>query len=68
MFKAVYDGHRDFTAIAVVGGKEGEISGAFPPCGVCRQEKRFLDISDLTEEEASVVTSVVEVLRKKHEA
>ena len=35
---------------------------------MCRQEKRFLDISDLTEEEASVVTSVVEVLRKKHEA
>ena len=35
---------------------------------MCRQEKRFLDISDLTEEEASVVTSVVEVLRKKHES
>ena len=37
LFKAVYDGHRDFTAIAVCGGKEGVISGAFPPCGVCRQ-------------------------------
>ena len=36
-FKAVYDGHREFTAIAVVGGKEGVIEGAFPPCGVCRQ-------------------------------
>ena len=36
-FKAVYDGHRDFTAIAVVGGKDGVISGFFPPCGVCRQ-------------------------------
>ena len=35
---------------------------------LCRQEKRFVDISDLTEEEASVVCSVVEVLRKKHEA
>jgi hypothetical protein len=35
---------------------------------LCRQEKRFLDISDLTEEEASVVTGVVEVLRKKHES
>lgn len=34
---------------------------------LCRQEKRFVDISDLTEEEASVVCSVVEVLRKKHE-
>ena len=39
-FKAVYDGHRDFTAIAVCGGKEGVISGAFPPCGVCRQVMR----------------------------
>ena len=36
-FKAVYDGHRDFTAIAVCGGKDGVISGYFPPCGVCRQ-------------------------------
>ena len=39
-FKAVYDGHREFTAIAVVGGKEGQITGAFPPCGVCRQVMR----------------------------
>ena len=40
LFKAVYDGHRDFTAIAVCGGKDGEITGAFPPCGVCRQVMR----------------------------
>lgn len=39
-FKAVYDGHRAFTAIAVVGGKDGKITGAFPPCGVCRQVMR----------------------------
>ena len=39
-FKAVYDGHRDFTAIAVCGGKNGEITGMFPPCGVCRQVMR----------------------------
>lgn len=39
-FKAVYDGHRDFTAIAVVGGKDGVISGLCPPCGVCRQVMR----------------------------
>ena len=39
-FKAVYEGHRDFTAIAVCGGKGGEISGSFPPCGVCRQVMR----------------------------
>ena len=36
-FKAVYDGHRDFTAIAVCGGKDGVVTGLFPPCGVCRQ-------------------------------
>ena len=39
-FKAVYDGHRDFKAIAVCGGKDGVIDGQFPPCGVCRQVMR----------------------------
>ena len=45
-FKAVYDGERDFEAIAVVGGRAGEeISGLFPPCGVCRQVMReFCDL------------------------
>ena len=36
-FKAIYDGERDFAAIAVVGGKDGVASDYFPPCGVCRQ-------------------------------
>ena len=36
-FKAVSEGERAFAAIAVVGGKGGEIFGFFPPCGVCRQ-------------------------------
>ena len=40
IFKAVYDGHRDFVAIAVCGGKDGIITGSFPPCGVCRQVMR----------------------------
>ena len=40
IFKAVYDGHWDFAAIAVCGGKDGKITGAFPPCGVCRQVMR----------------------------
>ncbi len=40
IFKAVYDGHRDFLAIAVCGGKDGVITGRFPPCGVCRQVMR----------------------------
>ena len=33
----VSEGERDFAAIAVVGGKGGEITGIFPPCGICRQ-------------------------------
>ena len=39
-FKAIYDGKREFTAIAVCGGKNGVITGLFPPCGVCRQVMR----------------------------
>lgn len=39
-FKAIYDGQREFEAIAVCGGKDGVITGAFPPCGVCRQVMR----------------------------
>ena len=39
-FRAVFDGEREFTAIAVCGGKDGIITGAFPPCGVCRQVMR----------------------------
>ena len=30
-FKAVYDGHRDFTAIAICGGMEGVITGFTTP-------------------------------------
>lgn len=37
VFKAVYDGVRDFEAIAIVGGQNGQITGFCPPCGVCRQ-------------------------------
>lgn len=36
-FKAVSEGEREFTAIAVVGGPGGVPQGPFPPCGVCRQ-------------------------------
>ena len=37
IFKAVSEGHRDLAAIAICGGKDGVITGLFPPCGVCRQ-------------------------------
>ena len=37
-FTAVHKGYREFRAIAIVGGKEGESLTDFcPPCGVCRQ-------------------------------
>lgn len=37
-FTAVYQGERNFAALAVVGGKEGEpVSEICAPCGVCRQ-------------------------------
>lgn len=35
-FKAVSEGHREFRRIAIVGGKEGEMTAPFP-CGVCLQ-------------------------------
>lgn len=38
IFKAVTEGEREFSAIAIAGGKAGEeVAGAFPPCGACRQ-------------------------------
>ena len=40
IFKAISEGNRDFVAIAVCGGKDGVITGRFPPCGVCRQVLR----------------------------
>ena len=37
IFKAVSEGKKEFTAIAVVGGKAGEELEFCTPCGVCRQ-------------------------------
>lgn len=37
IFKAVSEGERSFSVIAVAGGKGAVLEGAFPPCGVCRQ-------------------------------
>ena len=39
-FKAVSEGKREFSAIAICGGKGGALEGLFPPCGVCRQVMR----------------------------
>ena len=37
VFKAVSEGEREFSAIAVVGGKGESLSELCAPCGVCRQ-------------------------------
>ena len=40
-FRAVYEGEREFTKIAIVGGMEGTDGNATcAPCGVCRQVMR----------------------------
>lgn len=36
-FKAVSEGERNFSKIAIVGGKDGIVTDYFMPCGVCRQ-------------------------------
>ncbi len=57
-FKAISEGEREFSAIAIVGGKNGLITDYTPPCGICRQvlrefvdPKSFLVILARSEEE-----------------
>ncbi len=45
---AVTSGVRDFSAIAIVGGKENEKTGACTPCGICRQVLAELCAPDFT--------------------
>lgn len=47
-FKAIYAGERSFSAIAVVGGREGQPATEIcAPCGVCRQVMReFCNLDD----------------------
>lgn len=40
IFRAVAEGERDFTAIAIVGGKAGALGETCAPCGICRQVMR----------------------------
>ena len=37
IFKAVSEGEREFVAISIVGGREGETPELCAPCGICRQ-------------------------------
>lgn len=48
IFKAVSEGDKDFTAIAIVGGaEEDEKLSICPPCGVCRQViNEFVDADE----------------------
>ena len=40
VFKAVSEGQRRFLAIAVCGGKDGNVTDYCTPCGICRQVMR----------------------------
>lgn len=62
-FKAVSEGEQDFVAIAVVGGRKGNIIDYCPPCGVCRQvmmefcdPKKFIVILAKSEEDYCAYT------------
>jgi cytidine deaminase len=48
IFKAISEGEKFFSKIAVVGGKNGVINGIFAPCGVCRQVMREFCSDDFT--------------------
>ncbi len=37
IFTAVHNGEREFDALSIVGGHEGDVKGITAPCGVCRQ-------------------------------
>lgn len=39
-FKAISEGKRKFTAIALCGGKGGKLTDFTAPCGICRQVMR----------------------------
>ncbi|MDD7740673.1 MAG: cytidine deaminase [Fusicatenibacter sp.] len=36
-FKAISEGEKNFSAICIVGGKDGRVEEYASPCGVCRQ-------------------------------
>lgn len=66
IFKAVSEGEREFTAIAVVGGVGDKLSDVCAPCGVCRQVMAEFCDGDmkiiLGTPEKIVVTTLAELL------
>ena len=66
-FKAVSEGEREFAAIAIVGGKNGELTDYAPPCGVCRQVMREFCQDDFRiilgrDDEVYIVKTLAELL------
>lgn len=47
VFKALSEGHKRFTAIAIVGGRDGDYSKDCIPCGACLQVLREFCTPDL---------------------
>ena len=68
LFKAVSEGERQFSAIAIVGSKEGTVNELVTgPCGVCRQALFEFTGPDLTvimarTEEDYIVTTLGQLL------
>lgn len=68
LFKAVSEGERQFSAIAIVGSKEGTVNELVTgPCGVCRQALYEFGGPDLTvimarTEEDYIVTTLGQLL------
>ena len=52
-FKAVSDGERQFSKIAIVGGKGLDFKDFSPPCGVCRQV-----LSELLNQDTPIILSI----------
>ena len=67
-FKAVSQGVKEFDAIAVVGGLNGELKQFTAPCGVCRQvmmefcDPKFFQIIMATDKEHYQVMTLEELL------
>lgn len=65
--KAVSEGKTQFSAIAVVGGSNGRVSGGCTPCGVCRQflfelGGKDLPIITLDSDKKTVIRRIEELL------
>ena len=59
LFSAIANGEKEFKAICIVGGKNGEITDYAMPCGACRQVMYEFQPDDM---EISVITENLGVL------